>query len=155
MPSKEQLERFGTACRTLSATIVAGHLDTRLRDSNPKVSAGVTCRRLCPLRDVLRVMPQIVVKALAVIEHLATAPGCEPLSAHLANNCDEVLEVLEAPGSTETVRSQARKVCEPPLCRDSSSSSPCAAPHIPHDTACLHSHDSAWLHCACCRRFER
>lgn len=54
---------------------------------------------------------QVVIKALNVIEHLATSPQVGPLAKHLANNCDEVLEVAENASSSEGVRTAARKVC--------------------------------------------
>ena len=53
---------------------------------------------------------QIVLKALIVIEHVATFPGCDAMTHHLSNNCDEVLEVFENAATPENVRAQARKV---------------------------------------------
>ena len=60
MPSKEQLDAFANACKTLSPGVISGCLDNRLRDSNAKVrgcaisgkSSGTACNPVDPCCDV-------------------------------------------------------------------------------------------------------
>lgn len=82
VPDKDKLASFVQAVRTLDVGVVKGLLDERM-------SLGL------PANDTTGTGASIAQKALAVVDAIASAPGCEAVAKHLSDHCDVVLELAD------------------------------------------------------------